>query len=164
MLHSAYFSTVSNSKEAAGLFGSMNSLVKGISTGPNKYATSITKKDINTIIADLEKTGLYQGIEVKETYKGFKVKIGKCLFAGGEDGVHKQLKPVDVPCPIAYSIAQFIDPKNPNEKIYLQPSTYDEEGTSTSIEVLSLEEYTEKMQNLTKMIKLEKEIETATKE
>ncbi len=164
MLHSAYFSTVKNSKEASGLFASLNSLVKGISSNSNKYAESITKKNIETIIADLEKTGLYQCIEATETWKGYEIKIEKCLFAGGEDGVHNQLRPVDVPCIVAYSIAQFIAQTNTEKRVYIHPSAYNEEGTQTSIDVLTPEAYAQKMRNLAEVRKIEKELQTGPKE
>ncbi len=69
LLHSTYFSVVRESRDTEGLFGSLEQLIKGISIGSDKYITSLTERDVEAIKAILEKTGIYQDIEVTETSK-----------------------------------------------------------------------------------------------
>jgi len=114
------------------------------------------KASAEDILSDLQKTGIYHDLELKRKGNGFTFKVGKCLFAGGEEGVHRQLGPLDVPCALALFVGGYIAKENPSRRVYAYPSIFNEEGSITEMELLSTQEYGEKIRNLDELSCVEK--------
>jgi len=157
MLHGAFFGTLYELRKEKGLFGVWEYATKGISHILAGYLTPLGDAKIEDILLDLEKTGVYQGLELKHEGNKFTFKIGKCSFAGGKEGVHKQLSPLDMPCPFALFVGGYIARKNPSKRLYAYPSIYAEEGTTTEMELLTPREYEQKTRKLAEMAEVEKE-------
>lgn len=153
ILHSTYFGILQVLKKEKGFFGVCGLAVEGVSEMLKGYFTFLEEKKIPKILADLEKTDLYQNLELKQEGSKFLFKVGKCLFAGGEKGVHKRIKGIDMPCPIALFVSSCLAKQNPSKRIYVYPSVYEDEGTTTQIDLISPREYERRMAILTKMAK-----------
>jgi hypothetical protein len=157
MLHGAFFGTLYELRKEKGLFGVWEYATKGISHILAGYLTPLGNAEIEDILSDLEKTGVYQGLELKREENKFTFKIGKCSFAGGKEGVHKQLGPLDIPCPFALFVGGYIARRHPSKRLYAYPSIYTEEGTITEMELLTPQEYEQKTRKLAEIAKIEKE-------
>jgi hypothetical protein len=153
MLHSTYFGTLQALRKEKGFFASCELAEKGISEMLEAYFHLLESWKIPDILKTLEETDLYTDLKIKQEGDTYFFEIGKCLFAGGEKGVHKTIKNIDLPCPIALFVAACISRENPSKKIYIYPSSYDEDGTITQIELLDPEEYSRKMNILSEMSK-----------
>lgn len=158
VLHSTYFGTLQALKKERGFFAVCELAVKGISDMLKGYFKFLEEKKITDILANLEKTGVYQNVELKQKGNKYIFKVGKCLFAGGGEGVHKMIKEIDMPCPIALFVGSCLAKQNPSKRIYVYPSVYEEEGTITQIDLISPKEYERRMEILTKMTKTEKRL------
>lgn len=157
VLHGAFFGTLYEIRKEKGFFGVWEYATNGISCILAGYLTPLGNAKIEDILLDLEKTGIYQGLELKREGNKFTFKIGKCSFAEGEEGVHKQLSPLDMPCPLALFVGGYIAKENSSKRIYAYPSIYTEEGTMTEMELLTPQEYEEKRRKLAEMTEIEKE-------
>lgn len=153
MLHSTYFGTVQALKKERGFFAVCEMSVKGIVDMLEGYFNFLEMEEITDISANLESTGLYQNVQLKREGDKYLFTIGKCMFAGGEEGVHRKIKGIDIPCPIALFVASHLAKRNPSKRIYVYPSVYEEEGITTQIDVLSPSEYERRMAVLTEMAK-----------
>lgn len=158
VLHSVLFGSLCELKKEKGFFGVWEHVTRGISHLLGGYLTSLSNANIEDILSDLQETGLYKGLELKREGNKFTFKVEKCLFAGGEEGVHKQLKPLDVSCPLALFIGGHIAKENPSKRVYAYPSIFTEEGSIIEIELLTLEDYEEKRGDLGVMAQVEKEM------
>jgi hypothetical protein len=157
MLHAAFFGTLYKLRKERGLFGVWEHATEGISYILAGYFTPLGDAKIEDVLLDLEKTGVYQDLKLKRDGNKFTFKVGKCSFAGGEEGVHKQLSLLDMPCPLALFVGGYIARKNPSKRIYAYPTVYTEEGNITEMELLTPQEYEQKKRELVEMAKIEKE-------
>ncbi len=142
-------------RKEKGLFALCEFSIKGIDSMLKAYFNFLEEKEIPDIIAHLESTGIYKDIELKQSGDRYLLDIGNCLFAGGEEGVHNTITGIDMPCPIALFIGSCLVKENPSKKLYLYPSIYDEEGVTTQFDLLSPDEFEERMNELNKIAELE---------
>ena len=156
VLHSTYFGTLQALRKEKGFFAVCELSIRGIDDMLKAYFNFLEEKEVTDILAHLEKTGIYQNIELVQEGDRYLLKIGKCLFAGGEEGVHKKIKGIDMPCPIALFVSSCLAKQHPSKRIYAYPSSYDEEGATTQIDLVSPEEYERRMDELTKIARLGK--------
>ena len=148
MLHSTYFGTLQALRKEKSLFAICELSIKGIDEMLKAYFNFLDEKNIPEILEHLESTGIYQELTLSNTGEKYILDIGKCMFAGGEDGVHSTITGIDIPCPIALFMASCLVKENPGKKIYIYPSVYDEWGAVTQIDLISPEEYAERMSAL----------------
>ncbi len=151
ILHGVYFGTFQALKGENEFFDTYELAIKGVNNTVDSYFKHMKDKDVEKIIADLEETGLYQGLELKQKGDKYIFTIRKCLFAGGEGGVHSSIKGIDLPCPIALAVGAALCRQNPNKKIYVYPSVYEPEGTVTQMDLTTPEEYKKKLGALKKI-------------
>jgi len=154
VLHSTYFGLLQALRKEKGLFALYEFSIKGIDSMLKAYFNFLEEKEIPDIIAYLESTGIYKDLELKQDGDRYILDIGNCLFAGGEDGVHKTITGIDMPCPIALFISSCLVKENPSKRIYVYPSIYDEDGVTTQFDLLSPEEFEKRMKELTKIAEL----------
>ena len=155
MLHSTYYGVLQALRKEKGLFAICELSIKGIDEMLKVYFNFLENKSLPEIITYLENTGIYKDIELTQNDDKFILDIGKCLFAGGKEGVHNTITGIDMPCPVALFISSCIVKENPSKKIYIYPSDYSEEGVTTQIDLISPEEYTKRMSELNKIAKIE---------
>ena len=155
VLHSTYFGLLQALRKEKGLFALCEFSIKGIDSMLKAYFNFLEEKDVPGIISHLESTGIYRDIELKREGDSFMLDIGDCLFAGGEEGVHNTITGIDMPCPIALFISSCIGRENPSKKLYIYPSIYDNDGVTTQFDLLSPEEFEERMNELNKIAELE---------
>jgi hypothetical protein len=156
MLHSTYFGVLQALRKEKGLFAICELSIKGIDEMLKAYFNFLEDKSVPEIIAQLESTGIYQNLELVKNGDSYMLDIGKCMFAGGNEGVHGTIKGIDMPCPIALFISSCLAKENPLKRIYIYPSVYDEDGVTTQIDLVSPEEYEKRMNELNKIAKIEK--------
>lgn len=155
VLHSTYFGLLQALRKEKGLFALCEFSIKGIDSMLKAYFNFLEEKEIPDIIAHLESTGIYNDIELKQDGDRYILDIGNCLFAGGEEGVHNTITGIDMPCPITLFIGSCLTKENPSKKIYMYPSIYDVEGVTTQFDLLSPDEFEERMRELNKIAELE---------
>ena len=158
LLHSAFFGVFSALKEEFGFFEAWNRAINRINA-LNLYLEFIEDKDLEDLFRELEKTGIYEGLELKQEGNKITFKIGKCLFANSKDGVHQKLRLVDIPCPLALFFGTYLARQYRPMKVYAYPTAYDKEGSTTDIELLSPEKYKEKMNVLREIVEAERKIQ-----
>lgn len=91
ILHSSYFGTMLALRREKGFFSAYELAIKGIINMLEGYFSFLETKKIQEILKYLERTELYEDIKlIKEKDDLYLLIIGKCLFAGGENGVHKR--------------------------------------------------------------------------
>lgn len=151
VLHSTYFGTVQALRKEEGFFAVCELVVKGVIEMLEGYFNFLETSRITDILKNLEKTGIYRDVELKREGDRFLFTIGKCLFAGGEGGVHKMIKGIDTPCPIALFVGSCLAKENPSKRIYVYPSSYEEEGITTQIDLISPADYKRRMDALRDM-------------
>jgi hypothetical protein len=151
ILHSVYFGTFQALKGENEFFDVYEIAIKGVNSMVNSYFKQMKYKDLEKTISDLEETGLYQGLDLKQKGDKYIFTVRKCLFAAGEGGVHSSIKGLDIPCPIALAIGASLLRQNPTKKIYVYPSVYDPEGTVTQMDLMTPLEYKKKISVLKKI-------------
>lgn len=161
MLHSAFFGVFGALKDEYGFFGGCDYAIERINA-LNLYLKFIESKDVKEILRGLERTGIYQGLELRREGDAIFFTIGRCSFAGGEEGIHEKLRKIDVPCPLALFVGAYLAGRNPSRKIYVYPTVYDKEGCTTEMEILSLGQYEQKKKTLRGIAEAEKTIESRT--
>lgn len=134
MLHTSFYGSLYARREE-GLFRSWQFCVEGANRIFKIGFPKLAERDLEETLAMLEKTGLYQNIELVKTDENkYKFKVGKCLFAGGANGIHKNLRNLDLPCILSLSVAGIPAFKNPTKKAYVYLSVLAEEGSETDDE------------------------------
>lgn len=157
LFHSTFFGVFYALKEECGFFNGCDYAIGRINA-LNLYLKFIESKKIKEILRDLERTGIYQGLELKHDRDKVVFRIERCSFAGGEEGIHEKLRIIDIPCPLALFVGAYLAGQNPSKKIYVYPTVYDKEGCTTEMEILSLREYEQKKKTLKDMAEAEKTI------
>ncbi|OGD45834.1 hypothetical protein A3K70_04655 [Candidatus Bathyarchaeota archaeon RBG_16_48_13] len=147
-LHGVYFGTFQALKKERNFFDVHEMAIKGINNTVESYFEHFGQKDVRDLLIELERTGLYKGLELKKNGNKYSFIIRKCLFAGGEHGVHSKIKGIDLPCPIALAIGAALYRKSPDMKIYVYPSVYESDGTVTQMDLISAEEYKKRISAL----------------
>ena len=122
MLHSTYFGTLQALRREEGFFSICELAVEGIDDMLKAYFNFLEAEDLADILEHLEKTGIYRDLELKQEGDRYLLKIGKCLFAGGEEGAHKKIKEIDLPCPISLFVSSYLAKQNPSKRVYAYPS------------------------------------------
>jgi len=156
MLHSVYFGTLEALKRDKEFFDIYEIAVQGVNDTVGSYFGQLGEKDVPTILSELEKTGLYQGLDLRQKGDKFIFTIKKCLFAGGKEGVHYGIKGIDLPCPIALAVGAALGRQDPKKKIYVYPSAYEPEGTVTQIDITTSEDYKKRMSAIQKLSRRKK--------
>ncbi len=156
ILHSVYFGTFKALKHDKEFFDVYEMAVQGVNDTVGSYFSQLSDKDLPTVLSELEKTGLYQGLDLKRKGDKFIFTIGKCLFAGGEEGVHFGIKGIDLPCPIALAIGSAISRQNSGKKVYVYPSVYEPDGTVTQIDLTTAEDYKKRLNTIRKLSRSKK--------
>ena len=151
VLHGVYFGTLQALREEEEFFDVYGTVVKSVNKIIKSYFKHMEGKDVAKIISELEETGLYQGLELKQNGDKRVFTIKKCLFAGGEDGVHSSIKTLDLPCPIALAIGVVLSRQNPDKRVYVYPSVYEPEGTVTQMDLITPEDYKKRLNSLQKL-------------
>lgn len=105
-------------------------------------------QDADDIVAELEKSGLIRDAHILRDGDKIVVKMEKCPLAGGKEGVHRLLCPVDVPCPIALFIGVNIALKNKPRKLMVHSTVFHEEGSTTEMELLSSHKYAQRKESV----------------
>ncbi len=152
-LHGVYFGAFHALKGEKEFFEVYGIAIESVNDTVGNYFRQLEKKEVDTIISDLERTGLYQGLELQRKGDKYIFTIRKCLFAGGEAGVHASIKGIDLPCPIALAIGAAFSRQNPEKKVFIYPSVYEPEGTVTQIDLTTPEDYRKRLVALRKMSK-----------
>jgi hypothetical protein len=78
MLHSVYFGTLEALKQDKEFFDIYEIAVQGVNDTVGSYFSQIGEKDVSTILSNLEKTGLYQGLDLRQKGDKFIFTIKKC--------------------------------------------------------------------------------------
>lgn len=151
ILHGVYFGTFQALKEEKDFFDVYEIAIRGVNSTVESYFKHLQRKDVKSIISELEKSGLYQGLELKQKGEKYTFNIGKCLFAGGENGVHSSIKGIDIPCPIALAVCATISKENPDKRMYVYPSVYEPEGSVTQMDLITPEDYQKRLSALKKI-------------
>ena len=151
VLHGVYFGAFQALKGEREFFDAYGIAIQSVNDTLGSYFKQLEKKDVDILISDLERTGLYQGLELRKKGNKYIFTIRKCLFAGGEGGVHASIKGIDLPCPIALAIASAFSRQNPEKKAFIYPSVYEPEGTVTQIDLTTSEDYKKRVVALRKM-------------
>jgi len=156
MLHSVYFGTLQALKGEKEFFDVYEIAIRSVNDTVGSYFKQLQKKDLDELVSDLEKTGLYQGLELRQKGDKYILTIKKCSFAGGEGGVHSTIKGIDPPCPIALAIGAALSRRNPSKRIYVYPSVYEPEGTVTQIDVTTPDDYKKRLSVIKKITRSRK--------
>jgi hypothetical protein len=152
ILHSVYFGTLSALKKEKSFFEVYEIAIKGIGDMLGGYFNLLEAKGLEEVIESLEKTGIYNDLQLEEVSKGsYLFKIGECKFAGGEAGVHKGIKGIDMPRPLALFVGSILAKEDPSKKIYIYPTVYDDDSSSTQIDLITEREFQERMRRLKNM-------------
>jgi hypothetical protein len=151
ILHSVYFGTLFALKKEKSFFEVYEVAINGIGEMLGGYFNLLEAQEIEEIIENLENTGLYNEVQLDEVEEGsYLFKIGECKFAGGE-GVHKNIKGIDMPCPLALFVGSVLAKQDSSKKIYVYPTVYDDESSSTQIDLIPKREFQERMERLKKL-------------
>jgi len=156
ILHSVYFGTLQALKSEKEFFDVYGVTIESVNDTVGNYFKQLQQKDLKEIISDLEKTGLYQGLELRQKGDNYIFTIKKCLFAVGEGGVHSSIKGIDLPCPMALAVAATLSRQNPGKKIFVYPSVYEPEGTVTQIDLTTPEDYKKRFSAIKKISRSKK--------
>ena len=149
ILHSVYFGTLFALKKEKSFFEVYEIAIKGIGDMLGGYFNPLEAKGLDEVMESLGKTGIYNDLELEEVGEdSYVFKIGECKFAGGEEGVHKEIKGIDMPCPLALFIGSVLAKQDPTKKPYIYPTVYDEESSTTQIDIISEREFQERMNRL----------------
>ena len=151
VLHGVYFGTFQALKKDRNFFDAHEVAIRGINSTVESYFKHLKQADVADLMMELERTGLYKGLELRKNGDKYSFIIRKCLFAGGEEGVHSQIKGIDLPCPISLAIGAALYRKNPDRKIYVYPSVYEPEGSITQMDLITAEEYKKRLGALRKI-------------
>ena len=152
ILHSVYYGTLSVLKKDASLFEVNAVAIKGIEDMLGGYFNHIEAQSLDEVLLKLEKTGLYSDLGVEKVPEGsYLFKIGDCKFAGGDDGVHKSVQGIDMPCPLAMFVGSILGKESPLMKVYIYPTVYEDESSTTQIDLITEKEYKERLERLQKM-------------
>ena len=153
ILHSVYFGTLSALKKEKSFFEVYEIALNGIGDMLGGYFNLLEAKELEEVMESLEKTGIYNDLQLEEMGEGsYLFKIGECKFAGGEGGVHKSIKGIDMPCPLALFIGSVLAKQDPLKKTYVYPTVYDENSSSTQIDLIPEREFKERMDRLKNMV------------
>ena len=152
------YSRIQNAKRAeAGFFSSWRDCVESVNR-PIRNIKLFKEKTTAQVLEDLERTGVWKNLELKQKGNKYVFRVGKCLLT--KYGFHDGMKPLDAPCPLALFICEIVGRQNPSKKIYIYPTVYEEAGTVTEFELLSRKEYGEKLNELITLSKMEKTLQT----
>jgi hypothetical protein len=152
ILHSVYFGTLFVLKKEKSFFEVYEVAIKGIGNMLGGYFNPLEATGLDEILKSLGKTGIYNDLQLQEVGEGSYVfKIGDCKFAGGKEGVHNEIKGIDMPCPLALFIGSVLAKQDPTKKPYIYPTVYGEESSITQIDVISEREFLERMKRLKNM-------------
>lgn len=152
MLHSVYFGTLLALKKEKSLFEVYEVAINGIGDMLGGYFNLLEAKGLEEVMESLEKTGIYNDLQLEKVGEGsYLFKIGECKFAGGEEGVHKNIKGIDMPCPLALFVGSVLAKEDPSKKPYIYPTTYEDESSSTQIDLITEREFQERMRRLKNM-------------
>jgi len=122
ILHSVYFGTLSALKKEKSFFEVYEVAINGIGDMLGGYFNLLEAKGLEEVIESLEKTGIYNDLQLEEVSKdSYLFKIGDCKFAGGEAGVHKGIKGIDMHAPWRYSSAPSSQKRTPRRKYTSTP-------------------------------------------
>ncbi|MFQ5763126.1 MAG: hypothetical protein ACE5PO_08840 [Candidatus Bathyarchaeia archaeon] len=113
-------------------------------------------QDPDDIIADFERAGITQGAQVIREGHRLIVKIGECILAGGKEGVHRLICPIDVPCPLAFYIGANVALRSRPKKLMIQSTIFHEEGSTTVMELLPSQKYAQRKESIRLMKGLKK--------
>ncbi len=153
ILHSVYFGTLLALKKEKSFFEVYEVAINGVGDMLGGYFNLLEAKGLEEVMESLEKTGIYNDVQLEEMGEGsYLFKIGDCKFAGGEEGVHKSVKGIDMPCPLALFVGSVLAKQDPSKKIYIYPTVYDDESSSTQIDLISEREFQERMDRLKNMV------------
>ena len=153
ILHSVYFGTLLALKREKSFFEVYEVAIKGVGDMLSGYFNLLEAKGLDEVIESLERTGIYSDVKLEDVGEGsYLFKIGECKFAGGEDGVHKSVKGIDMPCPIALFIGSVLTKQDPSKKTYIYPTIYDDESSSTQIDLIPEREFKERLERLKNMV------------
>jgi hypothetical protein len=152
ILHSVYFGTLLALKKEKSFFEVYEVAINGIEDMLGGYFNLLEAQEIDEIMENLEKTGLYNDVLIEEVEEGsYLFKIGECKFAGGDEGVHKSVKGIDMPCPLALFVGSVLAKQDPSKKPYIYPTVYDDDSSSTQIDLIPEKEFQERMERLKNM-------------
>jgi hypothetical protein len=152
ILHSVYFGTLLALKKENSFFEVYEVAINGIGDMLGGYFNLLEAQEIDEVMESLEKTGIYNEVQLVEVGDGsYLFKIGECKFAGGEGGVHKSVKGIDMPCPLALFVGSVLAKQDPSKKPYIYPTVYDDDSSSTQIDLIPEKEFQERMERLKNM-------------
>ena len=151
MLHSVYFGTLQALKGEKEFFDIYEVAIESVNDTVGSYYRQLQKKSVDQLLTELEKTGLYEGLELKQKGDKYIFTIKKCSFAGGEGGVHSSIKGIDLPCPIALALGAALSRQQPGKRVYVYPSVYESEGTVTQMDMTTPEDCKKRLGALRKM-------------
>ena len=153
ILHSVYFGTLSALKKETSFFEVYEVAINGIGEMLGGYFNLLEVKELEEVMESLEETGIYNDLQLEEVGEdSYLFKIGECKFAGGEAGVHKGIKEIDMPCPLALFVGSVLVKNEPSKKIYIYPTVYDDDSSSTQIDLIPEREFQERMRRLKDMV------------
>lgn len=152
ILHSVYFGTLLALKKEKSFFEVYEVAINGVGDMLGGYFNLLEAKGLDEVMESLKKMGIYKDVQLEEVGEGsYLFKIGECKFAGGEEGVHKSVKGIDMPCPLALFVGSVLSKQDPSRKIYIYPTVYDDDSSSTQIDLIPEREFQERMSRLKKM-------------
>ena len=153
ILHSVYFGTLLALKKEKSFFEVYEVAINGVGDMLGGYFNLLEAKGLDEVMESLEKTGIYKEVQLEEVGEGsYLFKIGECKFAGGEEGVHKGIKGIDMPCPLALFIGSVLTKQHPSKKIYVYPAVYDDDSSPTQIGLITEQEFQKRMVLLRNMV------------
>ncbi len=153
ILHSVYFGTLLALKKEKSFFEVYEVAINGVGDMLGGYFNLLEAKGLEEVMESLEKTGIYNDVQLEEVGEdSYLFKIGECKFAGGEGGVHKVIKGIDMPCPLALFIGSVLAKQDPSKKTYIYPTVYDDDSSSTQIDLIPEREFQERMNRLSSMV------------
>ncbi|RLG90584.1 hypothetical protein DRO34_05380 [Candidatus Bathyarchaeota archaeon] len=156
-MHSTFFAVFTAVKERLGFFGCWEASLKAIDEMGFNCLEFVEGDTLQEKLRTLEKYGFFQGMTLKREGNKFIFKIDKCQFAGGKEGIHKNIleHKIEAPCPLTLIIAQFLKQANPRKRLYVYPTVFTEWGAKTEIELLTPRKYQEKKNQLVEFVALE---------
>jgi hypothetical protein len=152
ILHSVYFGTLHALKKEKSFFEVYEVAINGISDMLGGYFNLLEAQELDEVMENLEKTGIYNDLQLEEVGEdSYLFKIGDCKFAGGEEGVHQNVQGIDMPCPLALFVGSVLAKQDPSKKIYIYPTVYEDDSSSTQIDLIPEREFQERMDRLKNM-------------